>query len=291
MFTRPLLALALGVALTLTACDSVQESSGDLTTAELSEVTQIIADGLAEDTGGLFASAANATSIVSEDGLVATPLTLRGYVDGRNPACGSGGTVNYDAETGTHSVFYGCVVDLPTAGRNYQATLDYQFRDATGGFIENPQLNQDAIATVDFSGEASGSTFFVRRTTEIASTFEQSAEWDLVGLDGDVASFTVRQQRSGTNTYSSASNANARVYSLEISGDDIQMVSRSNGEGGAAVGQLEVSLSVELMRRGERVTRDVEGTVELTESGTAMLRLFGIPDFYQLSLGDGTVIG
>ena len=45
------------------------------------------------------------------------------------------------------------------------------------------------------------------------------------------------------------------------------------------------------MRRGERVTRDVEGTVELTESGTAMLRLFGVPDFYQLSLGDGTVIG
>lgn len=289
MFARSFLALTLGVALSLSACDSVDESSDELTPAEVADVTQIIAEAVAESSGGLFASAALATSTVTEDGLEATGSTVRGFADGRDPVCGSGATVNYDAETGTHRVFFGCAVDTEFAQRDYEANLFYQFRDADGGFVADPAADQGAVASVDFTGEADGTTFFARGGIQTAATFAQSGEWDIVGLDTDAASFTVRQERSGTTRRITGDAETARAYDLDIAGDDIRIAAGPGGQGRSAVGQLDVELTVEVTRRGRTQDRRVEGTIDLGENGGAMLRLFGVETLYALSLGDGTV--
>lgn len=289
--SRPL-ALTLALGITLSACDSAQDtpSAADLTADEIAEVTQIVADAVAEDTGGLFASASDATASVTEDGLEATAATVRGRRDRRLP-CRSRATVAYDASTGTHTVTYACDVRTAGAQRTYAANLAYQFRDATGGFIPRPAQNRDTVATVGFTGTASGSTRFARRNATSASAFDQSSQWNLTGLNagGAPASFSVQQQRSGTQTRTARGRSSARSFTTQFSGSDILITPATDGAGASAVGQLAYTVTVEVTRNGRTETRVAEGTVDLETNGRALLRVLGVPTLFRFSLGDGAV--
>ena len=163
------LALVLGVAFSLTACDASLDPDSadapDLTAAEADEAAQIVAEALAEDAGGLFASARDLTSAITADEIADGPHSVRGHRDGRaHPPCrdAAGHVLTYDAETGTHVVAYRCGVQTDNVRKSYAVRLEYQYRDAEGGFVPRPVANWDLVDSVAFGGFREGSVEMMR---------------------------------------------------------------------------------------------------------------------------------
>ncbi|OZC03821.1 hypothetical protein [Rubricoccus marinus] len=283
------LALALAFALTLTACDaSIDDATADLTETEQTEAAYLVADALAEDTGGLLASASDLTASVSPNGLSEGPRSVRG--NRRAVACRGGDqSVSYDAGTGTHTVTYACSQSNPVGERSYAATLLYQFRDASGGFVARPDANWESVASVGFDGEREGSVSMSRGEFSAASTFEQSSDWSLTGL-GDAASpavFSVEQQRSGTSTRTGPRGDGSREFDITLTGTGIELVPAADGTGYAASGELSYTLTMEVVRGDRTVEREVEGTITLDGTERGLLRILGLRGAYRISLGDG----
>ena len=287
------LALVLGVALSLTACDASLDDAADasdLTDAEVAEATQIVAEALAEDAGGLFASARDLTSSVTEEGITDGPRSVRGHRDGRaHPPCRGGQYgLTYDAETGTHRVSYTCSVETDNVQKSYSTLLSYQYRDADGGFVSRPAANWDLVDSVAFGGTREGSVQISRGGFSSESMFEQQGQWTLSALTGDgPAILAGSQMRNGTHARTGPGGSGSRTFSVALSGEGIEIVEGDDGMGYTAVGELAYVLTMEVVRNGQTRTRTVEGTVELEANGRALLRIIGIRGVYRVSLGDG----
>ncbi|WP_412069674.1 hypothetical protein [Rubrivirga sp. IMCC43871] len=283
-------ALVLGALLALTACDAVGDTAGpDLTDAEVAEATEILAEALAEDGGGLTASVRDMTSSLSPDSLRDGPRGVRGHRRHDRPPCRAEVELTYDPGSGTHTVAYACSAETDFGFVRYASELLYQFRDATGGFIPEPAANWPTVDAVTFGGTRSGVVERVRGDHSQTSTFEQDGTWALTALADDAAPAMLegRQERTGTRTRTGPDGTASRSYHVVLSGSGIEVREGPDGLGHAAVGQLVYTLTLEVTRNGEAETRVVEGTVELEENGRALLRLIGIRGVYRVSLGDG----
>ncbi len=291
LFRLPI--LALGAAFLLSACDaSIDDTTTDLTEAEANEAATIVAEALAEDSGGLFASTDDLTASLETDSMTGGPLSVGGHRDGRGShlRCRNGDYVlTYDEVTGTHIVTYRCGLATTTMQRSYNARLTYQYRDAEGGFVARPVEEWDAVDSVAFGGTRSGSVQFTRGDFVGESMFEQEGRWTLSNLADDAtpAILSGSQQRDGMRARSGPGGSGTRTFSISLSGEDIQLREGSDGLGTTAVGTLSYSLDMEIERNGQVVTRTVEGTIELEDSDRALLRIIGIRGLYRVSLGDG----
>lgn len=284
------IAPAFGLLLALAACDAAApEAAADLTEAEVAEATAIVAEALAEDTGGFVASARDLTASVSADGLSAGPRGVRGDRHRDRPPCRDGVDLTYDESTGTHIVSYACSRETDHGFVRFGAELTYQFRDAAGGFVPEPGPNWDTVDEVTFGGVKAGATERTRGDAVFASSFEQTGQWVLSDLadDATAAGLDGRQQRTGSRSVTTPDGAGERAFTLELSGSGIEVREGEDGLGHAAVGTLEYTLEMEVTRNGQTETRTVEGTIELEENGRALLRLIGIRGVYRVSLGDG----
>ncbi|MEM1043144.1 MAG: hypothetical protein AAGI91_11000 [Bacteroidota bacterium] len=287
--------LALGMAFLLAACDAtVDDSTADLTAAEADEAAAIVAEALAEDAGGFFASTADLTAALEDDSMASGPQALGGHRDrrGSHLRCRNGDYVlTYDEVTGTHLVTYECSVDTGTAQRSYSAQLTYQYRDADGGFVARPVEEWDTVDSVAFGGTREGEGQFGRGEFSRTSMFEQDGAWTLSGLADNTtpAILSGRQQRSGIHAQTGPGGSGTRTFSAELSGEGIELREGDDGLGMAAVGTLSYTVEMEIERNGAIVTRTVEGTIELENSGFGLLRIIGIRGLYRVSLGDGAL--
>lgn len=289
---RPL-AVVLGVFFSLSACDaSLDGASADLTDAEVVEAAEIVADALAEDGGGLFASVRDLTASVDADSMRDGPRAVRGHRGGprrHHPPCRAAYELTYDETTGTHLVTYQCEVETDNGSKSYASRLAYQYRDASGGFVPTPAEAWDVVDAVTFGGTQQGAVSMTRGDHSRESSFEQEGEWALTRLADDATPATLagRQQRSGVRTRTSPDSTVSTVYSIVMSGDGIELREGDDGLGHAAVGQLDYTLTVETTRNDETETRTVEGTIDLEEDGRALFRILGIESVFRVSLGDG----
>lgn len=277
--------------LTLAACDaSLSDATADLTDAEVAEATEIVAEALAEDAGGLFASARDLTASLSPDSMRDGPRGVRGH-RGRDsrPPCRADYELSYDETTGTHLVTYQCEVETEAGQKSYASRLTYQYRDADGGFVPRPAETWDAVDQVTFGGTQQGSVSMARGDHSRESSFEQQGEWVLVDLadDATAALLSGRQQRSGLRTRTGPDGTASRAFSVDLRGEGIQLRDGEDGLGHTAVGQLSYTATLEVTRNGETETRTVEGTIDLDENGRALMRIIGIRGVYRVSLGDG----
>jgi len=284
---------ALALVLVLAACDTSAPDSGDaadLTEAEVTEATAIIADALAEDAGGLAASTRDLTASVSADSMRAGPRGVRGHRGrGDRPPCRADYELTYDEATGTHTVSYACSRETETGTASFGSELTYQFRDASGGFVPEPGAVWESVDAVTFGGVRSGSVARSRGEVQFVSAFEQTGEWALTALADDATPGVLagRQRRTGSRSVTGPDSSRSRAFSLDLSGSGIELREGADGLGHAAVGELVYTLEMEVTRNGEAETRTVEGTIDLEDDGRALLRVFGLRTVYRISLGDG----
>ena len=291
---RPL-ALALAATFALAACDATLDpaatpDAADLTAAEVTEATEIVAEALAEDAGGLVASARDLTASVTESGLAEGSRVVRFGTGDVGRPCRSGFSRTYDPATGTHHVGYRCGAENAVVQKGYAVRLAYQFRDAEAGFVARPWQDWDAVDSVAFRGHRQG---FVKKlrgdSLRSESTFEQDARWALSGLSGDAAPAVLagRQTRTGSRVRRGAGGLASRAFTVELASREILIRESADGLTHAVSGEVAYTLTLEVVRGGRTQTRTVEGTVELDGDGRGLLRVLGLRNVYRVSLADG----
>ena len=289
------LSLALLATVALAACDATVDppetaDAADLTTAEVAEATEIVAEALAEDGGGLFASARDLAASFSPAGHLEDPRVVRlgGY--GLRPPCQGDQSLSYTEETGTHVLGYRCGFQNATLQKGYVTRLSYQFRDAEAGYVPRPWNAWDAVDSVAFSGRREG---FVKRlrgdVLRSESRFEQQGRWALSDLADDAtpAVLAGRQVRTGTRIRATDNGRVSRTFSVEMSSREILIRESEDGLTHAASGELAYALTMEVVRGDRTVRRAVEGTITLEGNGRALVRVFGLGNVYRISLIDG----
>ena len=159
-----------------------------------------------------------------------------------------------------------------------------------GGFIARPKSEKDAIEAISFEGTKSGSSEGPFRSSSFTKNdiFEISgvhATSNILTLDG---THTGSGQAEGTLPDSTTKSKN---YEIDITFENVEVNKDTVKEYGsienAVSGTLTYSILMNETTNGVPEETLVEGTIDLQEDGTALLRFNKLPKVIRFSLVDG----
>lgn len=247
---------------------------------EVEAVTNIIAGSLSDKNEGFMASMYDLTANVTPGGM--------GYRNNRDWRGGRDFEFTYDEETGTHSINFEREISRGDFSKSMQASLNYKYRDANGGFIPEPAEQQSQIASIGFEGQREGATQTPRRN----SSFERTASWFLEGYNENIMQLSGEQQHSGNMTLSTNFREISRNFDVQFNLIDIT-IERSDSSDELEyliTGLIEYSMTTESVINGETRSQNFEGVIELTGEGDALMRIMGLNSVYRLDLINGEVL-
>ncbi len=282
-------------------CDALNNDEPEvaaLSQEDLETASSILAESLSDQDEGLMANLNDMTADVSANQLA---YTNRAF--GNNPMLRPCRGVNrefektYDDSTGVHTIHYVRNNESENCTKNVEVNLNYTFTDVDGNFIATPRVNRSQVTDIAFTGSRVGSGSFVSRRGSRSVSFEQIGEWNLSGLQSDVATLNGSQANSGAYEYTRTDSAgvdstSSGNYRLEFNTVDVT-ISQAPGETSdletLITGTIQYTMSMEKVVNGETEIRDVEGTIELEGNGRALLRFLGLRKIYRVTLADGDI--
>ena len=283
-------------------CDTLNSSEPEfaaLTEEDLEAASAILGESLSDQNEGLMADMNDLTAEVDT-----RQIAYSGRRFWQNPMLRPCRGVNrefeasYDESTGTHTIHYSRTHESENCSKSVEVTLNYIFTDSAGNFIATPRVNKDDVASIAFEGTREGSGWYVtERGVRRSRSAEQHSEWNLTGLQSDVASLTGSQVNDGTFEFTApdstgATQTKSGTFHIEFSTVDVTLTQTRSGESDVetqVTGTIQYSMTMELMRNGETVVKEAEGTIELEGNGQALLRFPGLRKVYRVSLHDGAV--
>lgn len=306
------LSLLLVLAVTLTACDVMNEEAAFTDEEEVAVTSEIIAQALSDKNDGLMASLADATADVQRTGLSYSPSSTdavplasadleRPWRDRHRDY-----EASYDPETGVHTIQYRRSVETPRFSKSLGVKLEYIFQDSDGAFLEFPRRQREDIATITFNGKRvgqttgkglrPGATSDAPETDEAytrSTSFDRETAWVVDGLAGtEVVTVVGRQQHVGTYLLSEGDRpVKERRFTLILNTDDVEVTWDATDAGieYAVTGTIDYQMTVELISEGASEVREHEGTIELSGDGTALLRFSNLRQAFRIGLAEGTV--
>jgi len=296
------LALLAGLLFSSCTIDSVDSTTDEISDADLEAAGQIIGESLSDQNDGILTSLNDAIAIPSDGGFdgvassaLAKPATSSANDDDEdNSGRGSERNFSYsfDPETGTHTLSFDRSVNRPNFSKSSSATLEYIFLDINGEFIVLPRAQRDRIETIDFSGIRNGSL----ETPRKKSSFEREDEFLIDGLtDGSPFLSIDGVHRGSGNFEASGSDGQLleRNYTILVDFLNVQ-IDKSLAELGGdlskgVTGTLTYEININRTRNGDTETKTIQGTVEFTGDGTALLRFADFSKIFRIKLDDGKV--
>ena len=296
--TLKLSTMALGLMITFAACSAVNNDVESLSDADIEVATVILTESTADETSGVMSGMYDAFSSVGSDGI--------SYGDGQTQMKGMGDdhqhrggrsdesnfNYSYDPETGTHTLSFDRSVSGDFGSKSVSLLNTYIFTSPDGEWIVYPRAHRDSIETIDFTRNVNG---------EVDGMFRQSefTRIDTFSVTGLHATSTVLGINGGHQSFGEASGMlddgetqASRAYELLIDLENVEI----NKDSVATYGNLEQGVTGTLSYKlyisrtvGDRSDeKSVEGTIEFTGDGTALLRFKGIPKTVRFSLRDGS---
>lgn len=270
-------------AVLFSSCTENSTNSTELSETQQQEVeaaTSIIAGSLSDKDEGFMASMYDLTANVTPGGM--------GYRNNRDWRGDRDFEFIYDEESGTHSINFEREISRGDFSKSMQASLNYQYRDANGGFIPEPAQQQSEIASIGFEGMREGETVAPRRN----SSFQRNASWFLEGYNENIMQLSGEQQHSGNMTISTNFREISRNFDVQFDMIDITIERSDNSEEleYMITGLIEYSMTTESVINGETSSESFEGVIELTGEGDAIMRIMGLNSVYRLDLINGEVL-
>lgn len=288
-------------------CNTLSPDGTDLTDEEIQIAAQIVAESLADESGGMLSSFYDALSTVGQDGISYGPrVTMSFHIDSEAPSLTMApGNANgrgierefnavYNPETGEHIVRFLRSVNNGRVTMTQTVSNTYIYRDVDGGFLEFPQRTRDQIASITFFGRRTGSqTGPVRQATStrtdtlfVSGLLADSPAVLLDGVHYHEGRATVIVDRSMRSAQRSFSN----VFRLEDVRIDKAIVRENGNLENGVTGLISYSLSMNHTKpNGETETRDIQGVIELDGDGTALLRFGGVSNIFRIALATGEI--
>ncbi|MEM8489024.1 MAG: hypothetical protein AAF564_25990 [Bacteroidota bacterium] len=293
--------VALLLVFAATGCDSLNNEEPEvaaLSQEDLEAASSILAESLSDQNEGLMA---NLNDMTAEIGVTRLSYSNRNFWSnpGLRPCRGEDRSFEktYDETTGIHAINYSRNVESEVCSKDVAVNLNYTFTDENGEYIEFPRLNRGDIASIAFEGSRVGSGSYDSRRGARAVTFDHAGEWNLTGLQSDVASLTGSQTNSGsyeTTRQDSSGNAQTQsgTYNLAFSTVDVTIATDDSEDSeleNQITGAIQYTMTMEKTINGETEMQDVEGTIELEGNGRAVLRFLGLRKIYRITLRDGDI--
>ncbi len=284
---------AVALAVLFSACSSVNNDVESLSEEDIQLAAEIVAISLADNESGAMSSMYDAFSGIDDSG-ISYGEEQRFKRPRRNQHSGRGGERNYshsyDSTTGVHTISYERSVENERYNKSVSLYQEIIFTDLDGGFIARPKAEKDAIEAISFEGTKSGSSEGPFRSSSFTKNdiFEISgvhATSNILTLDG---THTGSGQAEGTLPDSTTKSKN---YEIDITFENVEVNKDTVKEYGsienAVSGTLTYSILMNETTNGVPEETLVEGTIDLQEDGTALLRFNKLPKVIRFSLVDG----
>lgn len=289
----PLYAVALAVL--FTACSSVNNDVESLSDEDVALATEIVAVSLADNESGIMSSMYDAFSDVGEAGIsYGSDQLFKAKAPKRNHNSGRGGERNYshsyDSTTGIHTIEYSRSVENDQYNKSVSLNQEIIFTDLDGGFIARPKADRNSIEAISFQGTKTGQTTGPFRS----SSFTKTDAFEISGVHATSGTLLMDGTHSGVGEAEGTLNDSttaSRSYEIDITFENIAIekdtvLAYGSLEQGVS-GTLTYSIQMSKTINGVPEETLVEGTIDLEEDGTALLRFNKIPKVIRFSLVDG----
>ncbi|MCC5925593.1 MAG: hypothetical protein JJU41_03440 [Bacteroidetes bacterium] len=289
-----------------TGCNTLSPDGSDLTDEEIEIASQIIAESLADQSGGMLSSLYDALSTIEEDRISygrdgnasfqprdgAPSIQNMGNANGRGVERGY--VAYYNPETGQHIVSFTRSVVNPAVSMSQTVRNVYIYTDEDGNFLEFPARQRELIAAISFIGQRTGTqqgpvrqATSTRTDTLFVSGLQGSS--DTVSLEG-----VHYHEGSATMTLRRAEREAQRTFSNSFRMEDVRIDKATVRENGNLENGVTGLISYRLIMRsvkanGDTESRDIQGFIELEGDGTALLRFGGVSNLFRIVLSTGEV--
>lgn len=293
---KQLFVLSAALAITLSACSSISNNDTEVETlsdADIELAAKIVGTSLSDDEDGIVSSMYDAFSTVGETGISYGDDNNRNKPR-RNGRSGRGGersfTHEYDSLTGIHSISYERSVTTDNFSKSLTVNQEIIYTSIDGDFLARPKAEKDLIESVDFVGSKVGESESVFRS----SNYSKIDTMSFSGLHSTSTILNMDGTHFGAGNVEGAlsdSTTGSRVYQIDISYQNVAIdkdtvAAYGNLEQGVS-GTLTYSILMTETIGGVPEETLVEGTIDLEEDGTALLRFKKLPKVIRFSLRDG----
>ncbi|MBO6795168.1 MAG: hypothetical protein JJ895_14760 [Balneolaceae bacterium] len=286
--------LALALLVTFGACSSVNNDVEAISAEDVDLAAHIVTTSIADDESGMMSSLYDAFSDVSSEGISYGSTDARFKPDPDRGNDGRGRernyTYSYDPETGIHSLDYSRSVENGAFSKSIDVNQAIIFTDLEGGFIEFPRQDKENIEAIAYSGTKAGQHTGKFRS----SSFSKADDFRLAGIHSTSSLLTLSGTHTGTGNAAGVTRDSveaSRSYNVDLEFTNIEV----NKDTVKAHGSLEfavsgtITYSVTMNKTIDGVPEEtvMEGTIDLSEDGTALMRFNKLPNTIRFALGDG----
>lgn len=272
-------------------------SDAEITEADVEFASAVMGATLSDETDGLMASAYDASASVDRNGLT--------YGSGINKPRGGGNgeggeqadrgqarnfVYTYDAETGTHTLSMERSVTNQRITKSMTATLKHIYTHESGAFVRFPKENRDSVNSIYFTAVKAGSD----EATNREAAFSRIDTMSMVGLNASSATLALNGSHSGSGSMT-LTTRNGDV--MERTHDvfmkltnvliDKEAVTASQNLEQGITGTIEYKITSFNSRKDEE-PKVIEGTIEMTGDGTALMRFKGLTRRALINLTNGS---
>ncbi len=292
---KHILVVSAVLAITFSACSAVNNDVETLSEEDIELAAEIVAVSLADNESGIMSSMYDAFSDIGDAGIsYGNDQEFKAKNPKRNHDSGRGGERNfshsYDSTTGVHTISYSRSVENERYSKSVSLNQEIIFTDLDGGFIARPKVNKNNIEAISFDGTKTGEAEGPFRSSSFTKTdaFEISglhATSGILSMDG-----THRGVGEAEGTFNDTTTA-SRSYEIDITFQNVAIekdtvLAYGNLEQGVS-GTLTYSIQMNKTINGVPEETLVEGTIDLEDDGTALMRFNKIPKLIRFSLVDG----
>ena len=278
------------------SCSSVSNDTELISDADLDMAAEIMGSSISDQQSGLMNSVYDALSTISSTGI--------SYGNDKNFLMKSdkderGGrgfersfSHTYDSTTGVHTLSFDRSFEKGLFSSSISTLQEIQYVDLEGNFIAKPKLHRDAVNQINLYSTKSGQNSNPHKSSEftkIDSLYFTGvhATQSLVRMDGSHHGFG-----SGAAVLRDSS-SHSRSFEVKVVFDDIEidkdtLAAYGNLEN-AVTGTLSYSMTMNKVINGVPEETVMEGTIDLEEDGTALMKFYKYDRLYRLGLRDGDV--
>ncbi|MEX0994394.1 MAG: DUF5666 domain-containing protein [Balneolaceae bacterium] len=283
--------------------DALDSTSEQLSEEELEIASQIMGESLSDQKDGIFSSLNDAFIIPSEGSFspqstqIGESISLLQNISLSTDDDAGRGNENdynytYHNESGIHEVSFNRSIENENLSKKTSVELKYIYLDQNGNFINNPEVDHDRIETIDYTAERSGSV----TTSRKSSSFKRTDQFLIDGLASGSNTVKIDGTHTGSGSFEfTKQNGNLvkRDYTLTVDFLDVTLNHESLSENKTlekgVTGALAYEMIINRSVNGNEDTKTVNGTVEFTGDGTALLNFSDTFNSPRIKIDDGEI--
>jgi hypothetical protein len=282
----------LSAGLLFSACSAVNNDVEELSEEDVEIAADIVASSLSDSESGLMSSVYDAFSTVDNEGISYGNGELNKTPDRDHSGRGREHSFShtYDSTTGVHSINFERSVSNDRFSKAVQISQKIIYTDIEGEFMARPKANKSNMDAIAFTGSKSGQASNPWRS----SSFTKIDTMNITGIHPSSGTLTMNGSHTGFGEAEGMlrdSSMASRAFEISIGFENIALdkqIVKANGNLEEGItGTLSYSIYMNRTVSGTPDEKLIEGTVDLQEDGTALLRFKKLSKVIRISLRDG----